>query len=170
MVSKKKSKAMLVTVGTSLFHSASWEFDEAFVRNKNIQNYKKWLERTDENGEEGPLISPEKRLLATSFNFKKHFETKLLKSLTEIDDWAEYFVSDIQLNDLLRYSAELSTIFELGLHCKNPTENLSDFFSAYEINLITDTIGNPNKPNKQYVAAFHIKSYLEKVLKNNSIE
>lgn len=171
MNEQNKKTIMLVTMGTSLFYSASWNFNMDFFDNKiYYKEYQKWLKEDDKENGPGPLISPEKRLLTTSKSFKKFFEAKIVSSISneiEFKKWLDSFVDDIQPSQILRYSAELSTIFELGL---TSNSKLSEYLEKFEICLITDTIGNPHQPNKQYVAAFHIKNYLNKIVGRDTVE
>lgn len=156
MPDEQPPKIMLVTVGTSLFHSASWNFDDTFIKEKNIVEYTNWLDEGNRENDPGPLISPEKRQESNG-QFKKHFKTKLISGLDEVDKWTNYFVKDIHIEDILRYSAELSTIFELGLNSK---DGLVNFLKEYKIDLIADPNPEGSKPNEQYVAAKHIEAYL----------
>lgn len=147
-------RIMLVTVGTSLFQSASWKFND-WMRGKIPQYEKKWKSAgTTEN--RGPLISPEQRLRNGGI---------IIDQLTDLlaregpAKWAKHFETGIKRDQLMRYSAELSTLFELGLDFDNDFKKGLLTFKN-NLWLIADPQSDDGLPNKQFIAALHLKAYL----------
>src|SRR5258708_2708508 len=102
-------RAMLVTVGTSLLHSASWEPDPALLIE--IPPYAGWMAREF-------LVSPDLRRSDVRSAF---IRAKLEKRLTAGNTWTwtERLPRDLRdgapaPGTLMRYSAELSTILKLA--------------------------------------------------------
>lgn len=155
-------KIMLVTMGTSLFSSASWEFDD-WVLNM-VPLYSIWQDGGDWVSNPGPLYSPEKRQRSErADDIVRSLETNL--TVENADEWAPYFATP-EINErcnracFRRFSAEVSTILELGMAKSGLIKKYLESFE--KISLVADpSLNERNKHNSQYVAAVHTKVYLE---------
>ena len=159
-------KIMLVTVGTSLFESASWKFDEDGILEQ-IPLYAQWNDKGKAaDPEPGPLLSPEKRRLTG-----KRIIDQLKTSITmeNAEEFSGFFENKPSKEELLRYSAELSTMFELAYEYG---DNICEGLGLFKDNIWLIADPNPVKgmPNPQYIAALHIKAYLEKTIPGLGVE
>ena len=147
-------KLMIATVGTSIFHSASWDenkdgLDEImpdFIRYKEMCSKQHLLE------------SPESRKIQYSDvaeNMKK-----ILKVNNAVE-WAKYVAEYSNTTPLMRYSAEIATLIGFvkieGVNRGIPWQNI---IKEYEIIFLHDH--HDNNPSK--IAAFHNAEYLKKII------
>jgi hypothetical protein len=152
-------KVMIVTVGTSLFHSASW--------NKNIGPFQKILGSSCKTysrhwAEGAGLTSPEHR--------RKHdggLEEILSSAIKadNADDWAQWLAGyQRKVTPVMRYSAEISTI--LNYSNRQKADEWQAFLQEYTFNIVHDA----NTVTPTYHAAFHIKAYLSKLINADADE
>lgn len=150
LIMAEKEKLMLVTCGISLFESASWTTGEWM---KDIPEYENWLkEGTGENP--GPLISPSRRIKDEKYSkIYSFFKSRL--TANNAADWARHFAKDITPKPYtLRYSAELSSIFDFAMRETN--SNWLEYLNKFEIEFITDA----QESSLSYIAAIHNLYYL----------
>jgi hypothetical protein len=151
------SKAMFVTMGTSLFHSASWEVDEQL--RIDLPLYEGWTRSPE-------LTSPERRMNHPNAQAIRGKLKVRLKS-DNADAWARRLPEDLRQGQprpdtFLRYSAELATILKLSEKDRNPGESLGDFLRGYsQISLVcdSDTYGEAEQ-NLPRIAGAHLARYL----------
>ncbi len=146
-------RVMYVTMGTSLFHSATWEPTAEVCQR--VPGYEEWTKDDCRN-------SPSNRLgHALSSSIQNSLRQALRAEKT--DEWVRALPQSLIEGNpspasFFRYSAELTTILKLS------EENamggtLSDFLNGYaQIRLVCDQVSNG--PNLPFVAATHLKSYL----------
>src|SRR4029077_12952098 len=126
------SKVMFVTVGTSLFHSASWETDSLTAE---IREYREW---TAGNA----LCSPEARKRTRN---AERIEAALEKGLCagDYDLWTRRLPEDLlsgspNMDTVMRYSAELATILKTW-NLTSEFQTFGDFLRSYStIHLLAD--------------------------------
>lgn len=156
-----KKKVLFVTVGTSLFHSASWE-PEALERD--VPEYFQWTR------DEEVLSEPEARKrtpAATRIQSRLEF---VLRS-DNAGEWAQRLARDLTDGEpdpatAMRYSAELATLLKLFEAEGSRGESLADFLGSYErIYLPCDSSGQ-GPARLAYVAAHHLASYLNRLAGN----
>ena len=151
------SKVMFVTVGTSLFHSASWEPDKALLLD--VQGYDKWTASEELLGE------PEARK-----QIGRIIQKRLEDVLTTVNavPWAGRLARELADGNpapktVMRYSAELATILKLFEAEGRTDEALEDFLQSYDhIYLPCDSSGQ-GTANLAYVAAHHLAAYLNRL-------
>lgn len=155
-------KLMIITVGTSIFHSACWD--------KNHQDFKKelgdvWQEYCDNfanpgvSGYPGGLRDPEKRRregkVLENF-FKEH-----LNGITA-DSWPEWVAPfEPPASPALRYSAEIATILRFA---ENEAERCGTTWQAilepYDFYFVHDS----DTSSLSGIAGLHNRTYLERLL------
>jgi hypothetical protein len=157
------SKVMYVTVGTSLFHSASWEAEA--IRH-DVGYYHEW---TDEE----TLKSPEDRKRAIhGRKIQESLESAL--TATNAGQWADRLASDLlsgkpDTTTVMRYSAELATILKLFEDKGGATATLGDFLRSYDhIYLPCDSSGK-GTASLPYAAAHHLAAYLNRLAGNDGL-
>lgn len=157
------SKVMYVTVGTSLFHSASWEADDV---KEHIRHYEEWISKD-------PLRSPEARKRTLH---AESIEAVLKKALCAGDHalWAQRLARDLRDGDpspdtLMRFSAELATIFKMREQASE-FATLRDFLGSYSrIHLVSDSGTGRSGSDLQFAAANHLTCYLNQLSGNQGI-
>ena len=153
------TKVMYVTMGTSLFHSATWDADETLRRES--FPYTNWL--TDEAKK-----SPERRMGSeSSERIRRGLKQSL--NLKNAADWAKRLPKNLLTGNLpvttpMRYCAELSTLLKLA----EATEGLGDLqelLNSYqEIRLIYDrNFSDSEGFNLPAIAAEHLAAYLHAI-------
>lgn len=141
-------RILVVTVGTSLFSSASWRAEGIF----DFPAYRRWLEELDADGKPLWLRSPERRVRdeATCRKIRSVLTEQApadLSSLVTIDD------SD----DPRRYCAELTTLLVTFRETSHGAESFREFLSRYEsVALVCPS----NRDDEANVAARHLESIL----------
>ena len=150
----EKEKLMLVTTGTSLFESASWA-DGKWIDDNGIEAYREWL-IPGSISDPGPLTSHIKRVRhEQAEEIISFFEETL--TMKNAEEWTNYFAKDIKPKpDTLRYSAELSTIFDFAMKKK---EDWKKFLNEYHIQFICDE----NEKSFSRIAAEHNLKYLQSI-------
>jgi len=156
------AKLMIVTVGTSLFTSASWDAGNAgFVEKlgeSRAREYKnKWANPGDSRSA-GGLYSPEQRKREG-----KTLEPFFAERLTAANaaEWAALAAphNPTQNRYNMRYSAELATI--LGYAKNDAGQDWKSFLDEYAIYFIHDN----NETQPAYIAAKHNCAYLQTMVK-----
>ena len=150
------SKVMYVTVGTSLFHSATWEAVPELLRE--MPSYEEWMapER---------LRSPSARQGSDAGALT---ETKLIEKLRPDNaaEWSRRLPGDLvagspRPDTVMRYSAELATIAKLAEQEPVGDVSLRAFLQSYdEIQLVADPAHPASGRNLQWTAAEHLTFYL----------
>jgi CRISPR-associated protein (Cas_APE2256) len=147
------TKVMVVTVGTSLFHSASWEPKEV-----ELPQYAEWTAR----GERSPLTKPEQRKRTSHSEKIQSWLTNTLRT-NNTEDWAKRLAGDLlspspDAGTFMRYSAELATILRL-FEVSREFAAFPEFLSSYaRIYFVCDS----DSP-APYVAAHHLSHYLNQI-------
>ncbi len=155
------SEVYFVTVGNSLFHSATWEGEEfeEFAKKEGFwEEYQNFLKKSDpgDPSEDGPLFVPEKR------KQKGQVVEQKLKELILEDtapSWTKYIAEYDPGNPKYdkRYSAEITTLLTLArMKGISPGELLAD----KEVYLVCDD--STQKGSTRHVAA-HLKQVLIKI-------
>ena len=146
-------KLMLVTTGTSLFESASWN-DGDWIDKKGVKAFREWLEPGSLN-EPGPLISHLKRIRhEKAEEIMSFFENEL--TINNASEWANYFAKDVEMKPkTLRYSAELSTIFDFAMKCNDWKSFINDFKIIF--------MCDESEKSPTHIAAKHNLTYLQKI-------
>lgn len=151
------TKVMFVTVGTSLFHSASWEKDEAILRD--VPEYYQWT------ADDTVLKQPEARK-RTSAASRIQSRLELVLKTDNAGEWAKRLAHDLtggepKATTVMRYSAELATILKLFEEPgEGRVETLREFLRSYtRIYFPCDSSGKGTAP-LAYVAAHHLAAYL----------
>lgn len=146
------NKIMLVTVGTSLFSSASWT---AEIESKlGIDKYSRW---TQVKPKENPLVRPEIRVwMDGSKLIKDRLNQKI--EVNNAKEWSKHIARE--LDTPMRYSAELATIIRLydKENRAGDYAGIGGFLNQrYEhIYLLC----NENDDDPSRIAAEHLKEYL----------
>ncbi len=144
------SKIIVTTIGTSLYESASWNYDPDNPAPFLPKDYMKWVNN--------PVLinDPAKRK-------QEEYSSKLINTIQnnlssikkeEIPDLVVPYLADINTGMEKRFSAELGTIIKY-IHSKNKN-NWEEELSKYDIQLFYDP-----KNTDSYIAAYHLKAYLE---------
>ncbi|MCB1037279.1 MAG: hypothetical protein KDD47_25845 [Acidobacteria bacterium] len=150
------SRTLLFTVGTSLFHSATWRVEGPLAE---IRGYRRWVEKED------LLESPEKRKLSPGFTEQELLD--LLRS-TSPDEMAELLPDSLTepgpaLRTPARYCAEMTTLLLLS---EIEGADLGPFLERYDRILIAaDPVrkGEPLIHKDGYVAAVHLQATLRRL-------
>jgi hypothetical protein len=146
---------MFVTVGTSLFHSASWEKDSL----TEIREYGEWTA-------DKTLCSPEARKRTRN---AERIEAALEKGLCagDYDLWARRLPADLlsgspHMDTVMRYSAEFATILKTW-NLTSDFPSFGDFLRSYsKIHLIADP-----SSRLPFQAAHHLTHSLNQVAGND---
>jgi hypothetical protein len=154
----ERRPVMLVTMGTSLFHSATWEAKQGTV--SDIPYYQReWVEN------EEALCSPDERL-TSSFASAIRAELRSRLNVENGLEWAAYLPQDLKDGmptpgrHLMRYSAELTTILKLA-----GSENAGDFLRSYEKVLVLVDKHSPLNSTEHWamISGAHLVCYLEAI-------
>lgn len=146
-------RVMYVTMGTSLFHSATWEATEELC--KLVPGYEEWT--TPDT-----LASPDLRLVSPrSGSIREGLRSAL--STRNVEKWAAWLPEDFRLGrpapTFLRYSAELTTILKFSE--APPNAGVPDLLGKYEqIRIVHDVMTSDGEKNLPYIAAVHLACYL----------
>jgi hypothetical protein len=172
------NKVMYVTMGTSLFFSASWEGELPVDERdkKEFRHYRAWLD-TATSGDERrcPLRSPEARL---DFRYADLNKSALKKHLRGDNgrEWAEalpprLLEGDPVPGDEMRYCAELATLLYLYQSSdKEDQEGWDDpsfagflrSYSKIEV-VMDDRMPASGNPNRAFIAGNHLIAYLNRI-------
>ena len=158
-------RLMVVTVGTSLFQSASWDqIDKIFPESaKTYRNYyqKYWI--SDENN--GGLDSPDYRR-KNDFGLEEYFQNELKSENAET--WSNWIASyQTIITPKMRYSAELATLLNYA-DILAKWENCSwvEALNKYDIYFIHDF----EPESHSCIAAKHNCVYARKILVENGFK
>lgn len=156
------SKVMLVTMGTSLFHSATWEPTPELL--SKVKDYDRWTSNHLGSPTGRTTTDPDQRI------------QEALKSQIRTDnvaEWTKYlpvsFTEGNPAGDFMRYSAELATILKLANGEREAGQTIRGYLRDYSaIHLVHDS--NRSKeaelPTK---AAHHLQGYLSSLLQSDGI-
>jgi len=154
------AKLMIVTVGTSLFQSASWDkehddFKDILRRDRNNTYNLHWSLNEEKKG----LRSPEYRK-RNDGGLEELFRNEI--TYDNAARWAEWVAPYDASQKILkmRYSSELATILSFAESAKTGAQSWPDFLRGYEIYFVHDD--DDNAPTKR--AAQHNCVYLRKCL------
>lgn len=156
-------KVMFVTVGTSLFHSASWEASTEVLRD--VAGYDQWTS-------EQLLREPEARKKSPA-GARIQDRLEFVLNVDNAAAWAERLAGDLlsgetDFTTVMRYSAELATILKLYQE-EARSETLPEFLRSYtHIYLPCDTSAQGAAP-LAYVAANHLAAYLNRLAEANGM-
>jgi hypothetical protein len=156
MVKDPSQRVMYVTMGTSLFHSATWEPNEEVC--KLVSGYEEWTGEETRSSPSSRQASPH----AASIRERLGYALRT----NNAERWAKWLSADLlagrpSTGSLLRYSAELTTLLKLA-ETRPAGQTLADFLNGYgEIRFVYDdrspASGGPNLPQ---IAASHLACYL----------
>jgi len=155
-------KLMVVTVGTSLFHSASWEEKNSGFRNElgkaDAKKYQTEWANPGDSLNAGGLYSPKLRMRRGGV-LDDRFKDKLHATEENVAKWAQW-VAPVETGAFMRYSAEISTILSFAQHQgKRSGKNWQEILREYYIDFICD--GDQFSP--AYIAAWHNRFYLRQL-------
>jgi hypothetical protein len=156
------SKVMFVTVGTSLFHSASWDAPLP----QNIQYYDRWLKPE-------ALASPDARVMDRRAD---EIRRQLREKLTEVNgpDWAKHLPSALftdtpKSTPIQRYSAELTTILMMAEQ-RAAGQTVGDFLKEYsQIQVVIEASSRVQSlpASLARIAGCHLTAYLNAISGSN---
>jgi hypothetical protein len=146
------NKTMIVTIGTSLYHSASWRDNDTPLAG--IKGYSRWVEDYLNQPGKRPTMVAGDCGSETGDSIMASIENELKRDNAK--EWSNYFAVDDK--NPLRYSAEITTIIKLYEIERGSASDLSSFLgNKYKrVILLTDE----NESDKGHIAAYHIKEYL----------
>jgi hypothetical protein len=146
-------RVMYVTLGTSLFSSATWEPTPELLGR--VPRYREWIDSD---------LKPDARLMSPfSRDVRDGMRTHLRGNNAET--WGAWLPEDLRDGKplpatLLRYSAELTTILRLA-ETRPAGTSLADFLNGYaEIRFVHDDRSSAEGTNYPYIAAVHLAHYL----------
>jgi hypothetical protein len=145
---------MFVTMGTSLFHSASWETDKV----RSVRYYEEWTTPACLDAPEARKRTPHAQ------NIQGWLETALRAEKPEV--WGERLAQEFLDGEpgrksLKRYSAELTTLFKIQeKELISPAELLASYETIY---LVCDEEGRGQEVNLPHVAAAHTAHALNRL-------
>lgn len=149
-----KNKLMIVTVGTSLFHSACWDETNNDLGTK-LDEFDNYLQMSSDKIF---LNSPDERKIRFP-SITNFFLTEL--KFNNANDWANFVKVYSGTIPLMRYSAEISTIINFVKQQENDRHiPWKEILSEYEIVFLHDN----HEDNLSYVAAYHNSAYLKTIL------
>jgi hypothetical protein len=153
---------MVLTVGTSLFHSASWE---AAGPLEGFAGYQRWLRRNEllreprQRDRDAPTQSVvEKRLLDTDQG-----------STVGVEPWVAILPEELQAGTFgtpehtMRFSAELATLLVLAEQRRQTPRELLCSYGTIVIPADPTRYGPEAEERKSYVAAAHLRAYLNRI-------
>ena len=141
-------RILIVTVGTSLFSSATWRGEDVF----DFRGYRKWLEELDKKGEPLWLRSPERRVRdeATCQKIRDVLTEKAPADLSPL-------VTIASSEDPRRYSAELTTLLVTYRETSHQAASFREFLSGYEsVSLVCPS----HRDDEAHIAARHLEQIL----------
>jgi hypothetical protein len=141
-------RILVVTVGTSLFSSASWRGEGFF----NFPRYRRWLEELDADGRPFWLRSPERRA-------RDEKTCERVGALLTVKAPAELspLVTIDGSEDPRRYCAELTTLLVTYRETSHGAASFREFLSRYEsVALVCPS----NRDDEASLAARHLESIL----------
>jgi putative CRISPR-associated protein (TIGR02619 family) len=159
------ARVMYVTMGTSLFHSATWALDDHGLAIE-MERYSGWLV--------APFLdSPEKRMSdVRSDSIRSRLKRKL--TIDNGDEWAQRLPKRLRTGTLpaltpMRYCAELSTLLKMAE--EGAFRDFQAFLASYqEIRLCYDgDFYDAEGLNLPHVAAEHLKAILHAVFSRTSV-
>ena len=154
------TRVMVVTVGTSLFSSASWDprterWPDTEGLPERIEGYDRWWRKLRDR--------PDERL--HEITTVEAFQSALTRE--NASEWAALLPEGLPgqtSGPTKRYSAELSTILALAAHQGETTGrslSVREFLRSYdEVVVITDPAPSDGDEFRSYVAATHLVAYL----------
>jgi hypothetical protein len=157
------SKLMFVTMGTSLFHSASWEPRDGKLPCA-IPFYEEWLRgRSPGDMEPAPVESPDARLSSPHSGSIRNALQAALQGANG-RTWADFLPfgpaaeSRVGPAPPMRFSAELATILKMHAVADEATPtNLVDFLASYSrIYVVSDS----DASDLSMAAGAHLVAYL----------
>lgn len=156
------SKCMIVTIGTSIFHSACWDkHNPAFMETLGTlhDNYAEIFANPGVTKDPGGLYNPEKRRKGGQ-SLESFFKKKLKGD--DAGNWPEWVAPfDPPDSPAMRYSAEIGTILR---YAENESEendtNWQSILDPYEFYFVYDG----NTTSVSGIAGLHNQTYLEKLL------
>jgi len=156
------SPAMVLTVGTSLFHSASWEAEGPLA---DVPGYRSWLRRQE--------LLREPRQRDRDARTQKVVEARLLESdqgaTVDPKPWVEILPEELRGGTFptpehtMRFSAELATLLILAEQRKLSVRELLLSYDALWIPADPTRYGPQAGERKSYVAAVHLQAYLNRI-------
>jgi hypothetical protein len=148
-------RVMYVTMGTSLFHSATWEATDEVC--EKVPGYREWTEGDCKT-------SPDRRQMHPLYaSIRDGMQAAL--NARNAEWWAAWLPKDFRNEEpspgsFLRYSAELTTILSLS-ETRPHGSTLSDFLKGYDqARIVHDDRTSDGEKNLPYVAAVHLAYYL----------
>lgn len=163
----KPEKLLVVTVGTSLFHSASWnEKNPDFCKELGKADAKKYQTEWANPGDNrnlGGLHSPKLRM-RNGGALEDRFKEKLIATEKNVARWAEWVALPVEEGALMRYSAEISTIISFAQHeGRRSGKKWQEILQEYYIDFICDN----DQLLPANVAARHNRVYLQRLFDGN---
>jgi hypothetical protein len=153
-------KGMFITVGTSLFHSATWEPDQGSLAA--LPEYRDWTQ--------GELLTSPDRRMSCGNSAKIREGLKILLEARDIEIWWNCLPQDLRdgrpnPRTLMRYSAELSTLLKLADEEAQGAESLGEFLASYEeIRFVYDPTSPPDgNKNLPMIAGSHLLHYVNAI-------
>ena len=147
------NKLMIVTVGTSLFHSACWDETNPDLAKK-FDEYESYEQMC---GDKNMLNSPDDRKINFP-NLTDFFKTKL--KFNDAADWAKLVKVYSEIDPLMRYSAEILTIINFVKQQDNEEQKpWREILKEYEIVFLHDH----HEDNLSFIAAYHNSEYLKTI-------
>jgi hypothetical protein len=152
------SKLMFVTVGTSLFHSATWEATPEVL--SCAPGYGDWLTKDAVGSPEARQRG--ERAARTRAGLMEHL------AVENVSEWAERLALDLLADPprgpAMRYSAELATLLKMHEEGEE-SPSFRDFLRGYErINLVFERDHDAGgQPNASRVAGEHLVGYLNRL-------
>jgi len=164
------AKLMVVTVGTSLFQSASWnKDDENFkeVLGSYWESYAKhWAADEDDKG----LRFPEYRR-KNDFGLEALFKTELTHNNAET--WAQWLApyAGAPKTHKMRYSGELTTILSFAENeAKAARQSWQDFLREYEIYFVHDADMNAETARAAQHHAVYLQKWLQREAESGNVK
>lgn len=158
-------KLLVVTVGTSLFHSASWDEENPVfcqeLGKSEAKKYKTEWANPGDNRNLGGLHSPKLRM-RNGGALEDRFKEKLKATEKNVARWAEWVALPVEAGALMRYSAEIATILSLAKsESLAAGQTIEEFLAGYAgIYFFYDDDEN----SLAHIAAKHNMTYLQKMI------
>lgn len=156
----ERKRTMVVTVGTSMFTSASWKVEGLFA---SIRGYRSWVEADDN------LRSPERRARLCSASGAAPYSgafirDEVLRCLRETGkEAAGAFEDRLSAQDAARYCAELATIIAMwSWHSADAHATFGDYLSNKYASI--QLLAPADEGEEALVAAEQLKLQLERVV------
>src|SRR6185295_9660992 len=145
-------KEMFITVGTSLYFSASWENEGPAAA---IEGYAEWLKGDKKT-------RPEERRKSRKGMIEEELRASLTAQPENVEKWTAILPEKLlsgehDPTENLRFSAELSSLFMLA---DSEKVNVRDLLSSYEaVHVVVDPTDWTH--GSSYVVGMHLKGYLQ---------